>query len=147
MSYTTAINAIKAQLVAAPISSDHASVTLHYSPDPRIETLADLDGKCDAAFLLVAESAANPYPYAQGFTPTEWFTRMRLEVCTMLHVDILTQDKVAEARSRAVQEVVYFPSAAANGYAIYESQETTRARVGSDRRVIYTWKFSLRYTE
>jgi len=145
MSYVGAVDALKTLLSSDPISAQHPSVSLHYSPDPRIESLADLDGNIDAAFLIVAESSANPYPYVQGINPTEWFSRMRLEVCTMLHTDILAQDKTAEARARAVQEAVNYTYN--SSYAIYESTETTRLRVGEDRRIVWAWKFSLRYTE
>jgi len=145
VSYTTAIDAIKALLVADPISTDHPSITLHYAPDPRVDTLADLDGYVDGAFLLVATSSGNPYPYNQGISPSEWWAGIRLEVCTLLHTDVMAEDKVAEARGRAIQEVLCFNTYGA--FVLYNVSDPTRTRAGEDRRIIWTINFSMRYSE
>ena len=145
MSYTAAIDALKGLLSASPMSAAHPSVSLNYSPDPRIDTLAELDGYVDAAFLLVNESPGNLFPYVQGLNPSEWFAKIRLEVCTLLQTDVMTEDKTAESRARAIQETVAlanFPD-----FVLFNVGEPARSRSGQDRRIIWTMRFSMRYTE
>lgn len=145
MSYTLAVESLKTLLEGDPISATHPGVTLRYSPDPRVDSLGDLDGFVDGAFLLVAESPGNPFPYVQGITPSEWYTTMRLEVCTLLQTDVVAEDKLMESRSRAIWEVVglaNFPD-----FVLFGIQPPTRTRTGQDRRVIWTLRFSMRYSE
>ena len=145
MSYTAAIDSLKALLSANPMSAEHVTVTLHYSPDPRIDTLSELDGFVDGAFLIVNESPGNPFPYVQGLNPSEYYSKMRLEVCTLLHTDVMTEDKIAESRARAVQETVAlanFPD-----FVLFNVGEPSRTRAGQDRRIIWTMRFSMRYSE
>ena len=145
MSYTASIDALKALLAADPISSAHPSVSLHYAPDPRVDSLADLDGYVDGAFLLVATSSGNPYPYNQGGSPSEWWAGIRLEVCTLLHTDVMEEDKVAEARGRAIQEVLCFNTH--SNFVLYDVADPARSRVSQDRRIVWTMNFKMRYSE
>ena len=145
MSYSSAVDAVKTTLSGDPIGASFPSVALHYSPDPRLESLTDLDGFVDAAFLLVNESAGNPFPYVQGINPTEAFANMRLEVCTLLQTDILLQDKTAEERGRAVINLLTFETY--SDFVVFNPALPTRKRVAQDRRVVWEWKFSMRYTQ
>jgi len=145
MSYTTAVDEIVTLLTADPINATHSTVTLVQSPDRRLETLADADGQLDATFLLANESGGNPYPYAQGANPTEWYSKMRLEVLTLLHTDILAQDKTMESRARAIQEVLCFQTLTA--LVLFSTGEPVRQRIGEDRRILWVWRFSIRYAE
>ena len=145
MSYTAAIDQLKGLLAANPMSANHPGVNLHYSPDPRIDTLAELDGFVDGAFLLVAESPGNLYPYVQGVEPSEYFTKLRLEVCTLLHTDVLVEDKTAESRARAIMETVTLENF--SNFVLFDVGEPSRSRVAQDRRIIWTLRFSMRYSE
>ncbi len=145
MSYSTAIDALKGLLATDPMSADHPTVSLHYSPDPRVASLAELDGYVDGAFLLVNESPGNPFPYVQGLNPSEWFSKIRLEVCTLLQTDVLTEDKTAESRARAIQETVALANFA--DFVLFNVGEPARTRAGEDRRIIWTMRFSMRYSE
>ena len=146
MSFVTATAALKAALVVDPISSEHSTVTLHYAPDPRVSSLADHPmGKIDAAFLLLAETAGVSYPVVQCPNPNDYTASMKLEVCTLLQKDQLTEDQTAEARMRAIQEVLMYTTYA--DFVIYADTPPVRARVGADRRIIHTWRFKMRYVE
>ena len=145
MSYSAAIDAVKSALSADPISSLHPSVTLHYAPDPRLDTLADLDGYVDGAFLLANESAGNPYPYVQGNNATEFFASIKLQVCTFLMTDVIAEDKTASARAQAIFDVLVYSHNPL--YSIFDVTDATRSRTAEDRRVIWEIKFKLRYTE
>lgn len=144
MSYASAIDQIKGLLSADPISAKYPSVKLVFAPDPRLETLADMDGRVDSAFLLVNESAGNPYPYVQSNSPSEFFARLKLQVCTLLHTSILEEDKTCTLRAQAVQEVLFFRPPV--DFACFDVSAPTRIRAGEDRRILWEVRFSLRYS-
>lgn len=146
MSYVAATNAIKAALVADPISADHATITLHYAPDPRVPSMGEHpQGNVDAAFLLLNETAGSPYPVVQCANPNDYVAQMRLEVCTLLHTDPLVEEQTAEARMRAIQEVLLYEVHA--DFVIFGATPPVKTRIGADRRIVYTWRFSMRYVE
>lgn len=146
MSYEAAVTKIKTLLSADPISSDHSGVTLHYAPDPRVASLAEHpQGNIDGAFLLVADEPGSPYPVVQCSDPNDYSAGMRLEICTILHKDTMQQDITAEARMRAVQEVLLWNTY--SEFSLYAVATPTRTRIASDRRVITTIRFRMRYVE
>lgn len=136
MSFATAAAEVQSQLVAAGLTE---------FADPRVDTLTtagggDLDGK----YLLKFDSLGNPWQEV-GTSETAWYAECRLEVATLLHNDEVTEAITAETRARACVDNLQRTSLT-NGCVI-NAQDKQFQRAGKDRRLIWTWRFWLRYTE
>lgn len=137
MSFASAVAELQTQLATISGVAEHA--------DQRVESLAtSSSGVIDGAYLLRAESVGEPWFDAQ-VSPTVWFAKMILEICTLLKTDELTQ--VGTAATRGEQAVEKLLHTAKVSGTVFNSQPPQLIRNGKDRRLVWTWRFSLRYVE
>jgi len=136
MSFATAVAELQTQLTTAAGLAEYA--------DQRVESLATVGGPLDGVYLLRARSVGEPWFEAQ-VSPTIWFAKMRLEICTLLADDELTQMAVAATRGQAATENLLHTSLTSG--TVFNSQPSQLLRQAKNRRLVWTWDFSLRYVE
>ena len=141
MSYVSALTAVKDAIDA--ISG------LTFVPDPRADTLADEGlGASDGAFALYCESSGNPWEEAvTALNPQHWWAQVRLEICTLLMTSVFVQEQTVESRARAAVEALCYGGMSANTAVIFEDEQPVRVRNYKDKRLVWSWRFKLRYTE
>jgi len=101
-------------------------------------------GNFDGCYLLVNESGAQPWPDL-AVNPSHWRGSMRLEVGTELKTSAQKQSETIEQRGRAAFEAIVY-AAFSNG-CIYEWDTPQVQRAPQDKRLVWTLRFRMRWTE
>ena len=136
MSFTAAISEVQSQLVASGLTE--------YG-DPRADSLLTAGGgKLDSTYLLRPETVGEPWIEAWN-TPKVWFAKMRVEVAKMLGNDELDDVIALDTLVRAVQKNLLHTSLV--DVTVFDSQEAKYKRNAKDRRLVWEWRFSIRYVE
>lgn len=137
MSYAQLITALKAGLVSAGLTEN---------PDPREDSLANASrGAFDGSFLIVPESGAEPWPEAAKATPSHWKGILRVEVATTLTTSVVSQSETVEQRARLFFEKCVYGGLSAGE--IYQWEPPTTSRNFKDKRIIWSIRIFVRWTE
>lgn len=137
MTYAAAIAEVKAAIDAVS--------GISYAADPRIDSLMNAPkGSFDGSFLLINESEAEPWPEIST-NPSHWKSRMLLEVGTELTTDRLEQDKTAVTRGVSIYEALFYSTL--TNCALYDPQPPQMLREEQSKRLVWTVRFTMRWTE
>lgn len=140
-----------AQVIASIQSALEESSTapapgLHAYPDPREDTLLTAArGKFDGSYLLRLERGPDIWPDSST-DPRHFKGVLAVEIGTELSDSMVTQDTTAEERGRlAMQSLIY--SDRVDAGAIYRWEEPTKQRQLKDKRLVWTVRLHLRWSE
>lgn len=137
MSFATAVAEIQAQLV-------NEVGVVEYG-DPRVDSLVNAQGgKLDGAYLLKFRTVGEPWIEAE-VTPTHWHSKCTLEICVLIKNDEVTDSATLAGYARLAHRYLLHTSLAEG--CVFDSQQPRIIRNGNDRRMVWQWQFSLRYTE
>lgn len=135
MSFAQAIGELQTALASISGVSEAA--------DPRIESLqtaggGDLDGR----YLLRAATLSTPWPDVSK-DPSTYTANMVLQICKLLHNDELDQIATLNTWGIAAVDALLYASHAYG--CVLNSQEPRILRNRRDRRIVWEWRFDLRY--
>lgn len=141
MSYSAAIEEIE--------STVEALTGMTYVRDKRIEDLQKIGhfGE-DGAFFVILDngSDAGPHPWPELSTgPVHWWCWIRVEMIVPITTDVQEQEKTVITRGMAIIEALRW--GALTSGCIYDMQQPRRQRNQKDRRIVWSCRFKLRYTD
>lgn len=143
MSYDTFIASVKAALEE---TTEAPAPGLHAYPEPREDSLLTAArGRFDGAYLLRRERGPEPFP-TTSTNPRHWKGVLALEIATELKRSLEEADaKTAERGRLAMDSLIYTPRVEAG--AIYAWDEPVITRQLKDKRIVWTVRLSIRWSE
>lgn len=137
MSYAQFLTDLNAALATAGLTA---------AAEPRDSSLARAGrGNFDGSYLIRNVSGTQPWPEL-SLNPSHWRADFELEVATEVSADAETQGQSVESRARAVFENTVYSTGNISRQ-IYQWQAPQVQRAPQDKRMIWTLRFSARWTE